>query len=38
MAKKSPLVTKRVNRFGNGLGRVVTTFMDVKNKKYKKKR
>jgi len=27
---KSPLVTKRVNSFGNGIGRVVKTFMKVK--------
>ena len=32
-AKKSPLVTKRVNSFGNGIGRVVGTFMSVKRKK-----
>ena len=32
-AKKSPLVTKRVDGFGNGIGRVVGTFMQVKRKK-----
>ena len=30
---KSPLVTKGVNRAGNGIGNIVTTFMDVKPKK-----
>jgi hypothetical protein len=27
---KSPLVTGRVNNFGNGIGRVVNKFMKVK--------
>lgn len=34
-ASKSPLVTSRVNRFGNGIGNIVTTFMDVKGKKHR---